>query len=97
MSPDISKLKPGDEAGRPGHGLPLNLVVLTADLVGYSELVFRDVQNSISVLRETRASLPTASSHIPAKFSRRLAISFWRHSTNSRGPAGRGRRAGRPS
>jgi adenylate cyclase len=54
MSPDTNKIKPGDEVSRTGHGIPLNLVVLTADLVGYSELVFRDVQNSISVLRQTR-------------------------------------------
>jgi len=54
MSPDTNKTKTGNEAGQPGNGIPLNLVVLTADLVGYSELVFRDVQNSITVLRETR-------------------------------------------
>jgi len=53
MSPDTSKIKPG-EASRASTGIPLNLVVLTADLVGYSELVFRDVQSSIEVLRETR-------------------------------------------
>lgn len=45
--------------GSPGVHVPLEVVVLTADLVGYSELVFRDVQNSISVLRATRAILAT--------------------------------------
>ena len=57
MSPDTNKIKLGDEVSRTGHGIPLNLVVLTADLVGYSELVFRDVQSSISVLRQTRGIL----------------------------------------
>ena len=55
MSPEFSKFESGDGAGRQASGIPLNLVVLTADLVGYSELVYRDVQSSISVLRETRA------------------------------------------
>ncbi len=55
MSPDFGKFEPSGESSRPAAGLPLNLVVLTADLVGYSELVFRDVRASITVLRETRA------------------------------------------
>src|SRR5260221_11419476 len=36
---------------------PREMVVLTADLVGYSELVFRNAKNGIAILRETRAIL----------------------------------------
>ena len=51
MLPEIAEL------GKVMSGEPRDLVIFTADLVGYSEIVFRDVHQSIVLLRETRSIL----------------------------------------
>ena len=57
MSPSDPRIEsePAELVGLFESGAPRELVVLTADLVGYSELVFRDAKNGFAVLRETRA------------------------------------------
>ena len=57
MSPRVIEPQPVKPAGSLQSGMPRELVVLTADLVGYSELIFRNAKNGIAVLRETRAIL----------------------------------------
>ena len=59
MSPNVTSLEPepARSVGPFQSDAPRELVVLTADLVGYSELVFRDAKNGFTVLRETRAIL----------------------------------------
>ena len=59
MSPRVTRTEPQPvkPAGSLQSGMPRELVVLTADLVGYSELVFRNAENGFAVLRETRTIL----------------------------------------
>jgi class 3 adenylate cyclase/TolB-like protein/Flp pilus assembly protein TadD len=58
MSPaDHAQLPEVAELDRITSGEPHHLVIVTADLVGYSEIVFRDVHQSIVLLRETRSIL----------------------------------------
>ena len=59
MSPGVTRTEPQPvkPVGPLQSGMPRELVVLTADLVGYSELVFRNAESGFAVLRETRTIL----------------------------------------